>query len=68
MVVLCPFLLPSGNDGGQVTTALYSYRVSWPCMSFTELTVTAVVCAVLAQAFLAVHRRHLTKTVMVIAG
>ncbi len=37
-IVLCPVSAAvRGNDGGQVTAALYSYRVSWPCVSFTAI-------------------------------
>ncbi len=39
-IVLCPVSAAvRGNDGGQVTAMLYSYRVSWPCVSFTAINV-----------------------------
>src|SRR5699024_9321351 len=69
-IVLCPVSAAvRRNDGGRVPAGVVFMPrfMALPVFHRSYLS-TACVCVVLAQAFLAVHRRHLTKTVMVIAG
>ncbi|MGU0161741.1 hypothetical protein ACVXHB_26400 [Escherichia coli] len=57
-----------GDRGGQVTGDVVFIPPSWPCVSSRQLTVHGCRMRGTDSALLAVHHRHLTKTVMVITG
>ena len=66
-IVLCPVSAAvRGNDGGQVTGDVVFIPRFMALRVFTAINCPRLSYArVLTQPFLAVHRRHLTKTVMV---